>query len=253
MNKYCVYKITFPNLKAYIGITNNFEKRKQQHRRETLKKTKTKVYMALNKYGFDNCYFEILINNLTIEQARDEEIRLIKENNSIKKGYNSTHGGNISPILNPEIKNKIMKKIKRDDHRQKKSETMKSVFLNNPEMRKKVSESSKKMWKEKRDSLIFAMKKVNQSEEHILKMKEARKKAWDNEERRQKMSELAKKRNSSSEAKIIAKNNLNSKESIEKRNATKRTPEWRKAQSQKLKEYNERKKESLKEFENDKI
>lgn len=246
MNNYCVYKITFPSGKFYFGITNNFKRRKNQHKKETFKKSNFKVYNALNKYGFDNCLFEIVLINLTIEEARNEEIKLIKENNSVENGYNTTYGGTTAPILNTEVKNKIMKKIRNTEHRLKKSQKMKDVFLKNPEISEKISKSTKKMWEEKKDLIVEKMRKKQKNPDHILKMKEARKKAWNSEERRNKASERSKIKNNEEKIKEFNKKNLNSKESIEKRNATKRTIEWRNAQSLRLKNYYKNKKDIVK-------
>jgi group I intron endonuclease len=55
-----VYKITnLINLKGYVGITDNFHCRWQEHQRASLKDAKP-LYKAMRKYGIENFKFEIL-------------------------------------------------------------------------------------------------------------------------------------------------------------------------------------------------
>jgi group I intron endonuclease len=55
-----VYKITnLINLKSYVGITDNFHCRWQEHQRASLKDDKP-LYRAIRKYGIENFKFEIL-------------------------------------------------------------------------------------------------------------------------------------------------------------------------------------------------
>ena len=85
---YIVYKHTAPNGKVYIGITGQ----------NPLKRWasgfgyETQIYFwrAIVKYGWINIKHEILYENLSEQEAKDIEIRLIKEYNSqdVNCGYN---------------------------------------------------------------------------------------------------------------------------------------------------------------------
>lgn len=87
-NDYKVYKHTCPNGKVYIGIT----------RQNPLTRWaggfgyQTQVYFwrAIVKYGWVNIKHEILYENLSEKEAKEIEIRLIKEYNAqdINCGYN---------------------------------------------------------------------------------------------------------------------------------------------------------------------
>ena len=86
-----LYQITNNiNNKQYIGITNDFKKRWSNH-----KCNKTMVIgKAIQKYGVENFTFEVLKSNLSLEQASELEIKLIKEKNTlIPNGYNVAKGG----------------------------------------------------------------------------------------------------------------------------------------------------------------
>lgn len=87
-NDYKVYKHTCPNGKVYIGIT---------HQNPLTRwaggfgyETQTYFWRAIVKYGWINIQHEILYDNLSEGEAKEMEIRLIKEYNSqdINCGYN---------------------------------------------------------------------------------------------------------------------------------------------------------------------
>lgn len=118
IKKYCVYKHTAPNGKIYIGITG----------RDPLKRWaagygyETQVYFwrAIVKYGWVNIKHEILLDNLSKEEAEQKEIEYIQKykSNDINYGYNIDLGY---------------------DH------------LNSKEIRQKISETKKgKKWSERR-------------------------------------------------------------------------------------------------------
>lgn len=97
MANYCVYKHTAPNGKVYIGITGV----------DPLLRWKNGKGYGCNKhftnaiehYGWGNIKHEILLSGLTEDEAKREEIELIKLYDSMntEKGYNLHEGGNIPP------------------------------------------------------------------------------------------------------------------------------------------------------------
>lgn len=98
-----VYKITNKiNNKCYIGITNNIAKRFSYHKRprltEDCKEYNKPLYAAFRKYGIDNFEFSVIDYNLSVEEANNREIALIKEYKSLthEHGYNIREGGNLS-------------------------------------------------------------------------------------------------------------------------------------------------------------
>lgn len=94
MERYVVYKHTFPNDKIYIGIT----KKNPIYRWNKGKGyfTQPKIYNAILKYGWDNIKHEILFDGLSQKEAEQKEIELIKFYNSIENGYNVSTGGEYS-------------------------------------------------------------------------------------------------------------------------------------------------------------
>lgn len=91
-----IYKITNNiNGKVYIGQSKNIERRFSEHKNRCVKKScKTILYLAYDKYGFDNFSFEI-IEECTIENLDTfEKYYIAKYKSNIKKyGYNLTSGG----------------------------------------------------------------------------------------------------------------------------------------------------------------
>ena len=106
------------NKKKYVGITS---KDKPEHRWNGGRgyKENTHFYAAIQKYGWDNFYHTILVDNLTKEQADVLERFLIEDldlqNN--KFGYNMTSGGDGTPNYHPseETRKKLSEARKREN------------------------------------------------------------------------------------------------------------------------------------------
>ncbi len=127
MSEYCVYKHTTPSGKVYIGIT----KQKVSKRWKNGKGYElcTSFYRAILKYGWDNIKHEVLIDKLTEQEACALEVELIAEYQSAdpKHGYNLTKGGeHYTPT---------------EEWRELSSRGHKRYFAENPEARKRISES----------------------------------------------------------------------------------------------------------------
>ena len=166
-NTYLIYKLTFPNNKCYIGITNNFKKRMTGHRSAS-KIKKYKLYDAIRKYGWGNVTKEILLENIPISEIEELEIKFIKKFNSIKNGYNLKNGGRLSKHNSESIEK--MKKIQ-----------------SSPEVIKRKSEYFKEFMKSKERRKISSENLINynKSKKHSNNMK----KNWlENSEYRKKMT-----------------------------------------------------------------
>lgn len=90
---YTVYKHTTPNGKVYIGITcRPLEVRWKKD--GSGYKTQA-FYRAIKKYGWKNIKHDIIAENLTVDEANQMEIDLIKKYDSTNPdfGYNITTGG----------------------------------------------------------------------------------------------------------------------------------------------------------------
>lgn len=102
---YC-YKITnLINGKKYIGITTNFKRRMRQHIKGYID---CPISRAISKYGKDSFSYEIIAENLSIEEAEEMEIKIIKEESTLcPNGYNlakgGLHGGTKSKITDEQI------------------------------------------------------------------------------------------------------------------------------------------------------
>ena len=90
MESWVVYEHIFPNGKSYIGITNNVLARWRNGRGYERQK---KIWNAIKKYGWDNIEHKILFDGLTHEEAKEKEVELIRERDSITNGYNIQQGG----------------------------------------------------------------------------------------------------------------------------------------------------------------
>lgn len=138
-NKYCVYCHTNKiNGKKYIGITSQKPTKrwgvdgKKYH-------DCPKFYNAIQKYGWDNFYHDILFTNLSKNEACEKEVELIELYNTNDKncGYNITSGGDC-PSIADETKEKI-RKIKighRTSEETKRKMSIAKLGENHPRARK---------------------------------------------------------------------------------------------------------------------
>lgn len=110
-NNYTVYMHTCPNNKKYIGIT----KQNPKYRWDKGRGYRGNDYFtrAIKKYGWDNIKHEILLTNLSKQEAEQNEIELIKKykTNNRKYGYNIQNGGNVN-CVSEETKKRISKTLK---------------------------------------------------------------------------------------------------------------------------------------------
>ena len=89
-----IYKINFSNGKVYIGQTNNFTARRNQHLSDAKMNVDYKIYRAMRKYNTTKDDFEIIESNIDSQDlANEREIYWIAFYDSYHNGYNSTPGG----------------------------------------------------------------------------------------------------------------------------------------------------------------
>lgn len=74
-NKYLIYIHIFPNRKKYIGVTS--QKPNQRWRNGKGYYGSTRIYNAIQKYGWENIEHKILFTGLTKEEAEQKEKELI--------------------------------------------------------------------------------------------------------------------------------------------------------------------------------
>ena len=90
-----VYLITnLINNKKYVGITNDYKKRWENHK--CCNDPSMAIAKAIKKYGKDNFKFEILESDIPLEEIDEKEIYYIKKMEShvsTGKGYNISKGG----------------------------------------------------------------------------------------------------------------------------------------------------------------
>ena len=153
-NNFTVYIHIFPNNKVYIGITS--QKPKQRWNNGKGYRNSTRIYNAIQKYGWENIEHKVLFDNLTKEEAEQKEKDLIQQYKSYddKYGYNLELGGNLCKEISQETRRKMseMRKGKNNpmygkgrmkgkhwtqQHKKKLSEIM-----NSPEVHEKLSKAN---------------------------------------------------------------------------------------------------------------
>lgn len=127
-----IYKVTnLINEKVYIGQTRlDVKERWKRHLYDAKREKNNKFYNAINKYGEENFEIEIIEDNINNEEHLSQrEIYWISFYDSYKRGYNSTSGGEISPMHFYDVRKKVSRSLK--------GRTL------SPETRRKISKSHK--------------------------------------------------------------------------------------------------------------
>ena len=199
-----IYKISFPNGKHYIGLTQtSIEQRTKEHKTCTKSGNTRYVYNALRKYEMvDTLELIVIDTSDTLEELCEKEIGYIIEYNSYymnKNGYNMTHGGEGANgyIHTEEDNKKNSKRIKRyyeehPDAGKEHSEKLKLHYKEHPDAIQRMSEISTEYWKnsdarEKQSEINKQYYKEHP--EAIQRMSEISTEYWKNSEARVKMSE----------------------------------------------------------------
>ena len=108
---YTVYMHTCPNGKRYVGVTGKNPKDRWDNGNGYQKQL---FGSAVNKYGWNSIYHEILATGLTKEIAEKREqffIALFRTQNQ-KFGYNLTSGGNLGSKVSDEVRKKQSEEVR---------------------------------------------------------------------------------------------------------------------------------------------
>ena len=161
MHKIYIIKNTI-NSKVYIGQTIDSLNRRFNNHKATTRTACIKLHNALNKYGRENFYIELIAECDSNIVADSLESIYIKEYNSVENGYNIQSGGSHGKH-SEETKRKI-------------SETRKSKKIPSPNKGKRLSEECRKKMSETRKArkIPSPNKGKKFSEEHKRKMSEAK-------------------------------------------------------------------------------
>lgn len=127
--KWCVYVHISPNGKRYIGIT--CQKPEKRWKRGYGYQCNSHFFRAIQKYGWDNFVHEVIIENLSENDAKKSEIYLIDKfkTNNPNFGYNITSGGEGSlGISRFGSDNPMYQKHHSDETRKKMSNAKKDYY-----------------------------------------------------------------------------------------------------------------------------
>lgn len=152
------------NGKVYVGLTHKgislrWKNHVKKAKYAVKKKQSTYFQNAIVKYGSENWDHSILETGLdTLELAEDAERKWVAhyKSNQREFGYNSTDGGDVaSGVMTPEVRKKISESVKKlmedPDRRLRQSEIMKqwATENENPFLGKTHSDKSRKVMGEK--------------------------------------------------------------------------------------------------------
>lgn len=166
---YCVYVHTNKvNGKKYVGQTIYGESPQRRWDNGNGYKGCTYFYNAIQKYGWGNFKHEIVVNNLTKEEADNFEKILIEklDTRNHDRGYNLESGGSKNKELSDETRKKLSESKKGKPTGPMSDETKRKISLANKgkvlsvETREKISAARQKCWQDEqyRDNQIESHK-----------------------------------------------------------------------------------------------
>jgi len=186
MRRGILYKLTFPNGKAYIGITReSLSQRVRRHIQYARKGKMLALSCAIRKYGEDSFTSEVLasVDSSKLKQIEIDAIREHRMRGVIL--YNMTDGGDgsLGVALSQETKTKISASLRgrvcTELHRKRVSQAQKGKVIP-PDVREKMSLAAKvrcksPMSEEQKQKRRDALLGRKQSPELIAKRVAARK------------------------------------------------------------------------------
>lgn len=142
----CIYKITSPTGRVYIGQSYNVKDREYRYSKAKCS-GQPKIYNSIIKHGWESHRFEIICSGrYTITHLDKLEQDFIAAFESIKNGLNCSSGGNINSFHSKEtlLKMSISAKLRKSEANRLATIKSNKERVFTPEMRKKMSESGKK-------------------------------------------------------------------------------------------------------------
>lgn len=195
------------NEKVYIGKTNNFSKRRDDHRYCARKGDTRPLYCAMRDLGLDSFFFDVLEECENDIVATEREKYWISYHDSFNNGYNLTpsggyHVGNKGRKFSEDHRRKLSKahkgKIVSEKTRQKMSEAAKGRTISE-EHKEKIRQANFKrdyqpVTEETKQKISEKFKGRHLSEETIKKIVKANTGKIRSEEICQKIKDAAKRR-----------------------------------------------------------
>lgn len=182
-----IYIGWFPNGKGYCGKTTDFELRKDRHKKDAEGGGKWLMSRAIRKWGWDSIRWEIVYDNVPIEDLDRLEIETIVWFGFYgKNGYNMTPGGDGGPT-------------RFGPHKEESKKKMSEVLLS-PEVNVKLrtskrksttrSGSMKKRWEDQsyKERVVGHRIGLKRSDETKRKMSLSGRKRFEDPEERRRMS-----------------------------------------------------------------
>jgi hypothetical protein len=180
--KSCIYLLTFPNKKHYVGQTKrSFERRMSEHYSNSeakhRKKYKGVLYNAIRHYEWNNIKKEIICY-CEESELNDLEVHYIKKYNSLHpNGYNLTTGGDskkeFSTITIEKLRAVNKGRKQTAEHKVNLSIACKKKYALNPiaeEVKQKIKESNLKFYSRTDDEFKKHMQqRLDKRKQHYLK------------------------------------------------------------------------------------
>lgn len=163
---YCYRIVCVPTGKKYIGVTKNIEARWEHHiaRLRSKDRPNWKLYNSMNKHGIENFKIEKISEKETLEEILEEEVRLIREEDTFHNGLNSTSGGEAGFLMLKRTEEEL-EELRKYCNSPEYLERLKAA-LNTSDVKKKHRESLERFWKDNEEAREVSRKAA--SKKHTL-------------------------------------------------------------------------------------
>ncbi len=99
----CIYQLTFPNGKSYVGQTKSWKRRMRGHKCGSKRDDGHLIKRAIRKHGWANVQVNVL-ERVVVSKLNAAEVKWIARLGTLKPGgYNLTPGGDAQPMDNPTV------------------------------------------------------------------------------------------------------------------------------------------------------
>ena len=187
---YFLYEIKFPSGKSYIGMTDNAQRRWAEHKGNAIRGHESAVCCALRKYGLSAAVFRILACGNRMYIATLEVLAIAHFGTRSPGGYNISYGGDLSPALAMEVREKIRasKLLHWADPAYREFISKANIGrVMTPEQNARNAEAKRRNWQdpEYRARLVAAHTGKKQSQQTLNKRAVSLRASWTNPSRRE--------------------------------------------------------------------
>lgn len=164
-----LYRLDFPNGKSYVGVTTKTAQQRLHGHRCRAKVGNTPLYTAWRKHGEPKLVLLAILENCDLFET---EIRAVSAfGTATPKGYNSTPGGDRSPMLDRRVASLVASKLTGRPLSLEHKAALSLAQRDKPRPALSAALKGKRASPETRARMSSSAKALKRSEQHIQKLR----------------------------------------------------------------------------------